>query len=249
MKRWVFVIMTSLLIVSGCTSLAISGPSHDAINGTPGDSLIVEPSPVTTVTPSFNNGGEGIFDNEALNRLRQKVASELDIEQNTLQFVEKKAEVWSDASLGCPEPGMAYVQILIDGWQIVFQNNAGELIYVHTESDLDNFIICDDVRSLTPEKSSGEGIPASVVNGAVNYIAEKLDINPDDVTVSDIASRMWPNACLGCAEREEMCLAVITRGYKVQVFVNGNVYAIHTDDTGSATRLCGKPESMPVGGE
>ena len=40
---------------------------------------------------------------------------------------------WSDGSLGCPEPGRMYTQMLVAGFRVVAITSAGELTY-HTDS-------------------------------------------------------------------------------------------------------------------
>lgn len=237
MKRWLLVFTGCILLCAGCVRLTPTGPSHDAGVDSPGESPVPERT-LPIALPSHNENGEETDSQEDVDRLRQLVASELGVEQETLMFIELKPEVWRDASLGCPEPGMVYAQILTEGWLVVFQNTAGELINVHAERGFDNFIICDDGASLTSGESSEEGDSAPVVRAAVQYIVEKLGYNEDEVTVNKISTRMWPNSCLGCPEKEEMCLAVMTHGYQLQVTVNGTEYSLHTDDTGSAIRLC-----------
>ena len=40
---------------------------------------------------------------------------------------------WPDASLGCPEPGRAYAQMLVPGFRVVAKTAAGEMLY-HTDT-------------------------------------------------------------------------------------------------------------------
>ena len=47
---------------------------------------------------------------------------------------------WSDGSLGCPEPGRTYTQMLVPGFRVVAKTDAGELAY-HTDS-LGNAVSC-----------------------------------------------------------------------------------------------------------
>ena len=37
--------------------------------------------------------------------------------------------VWSDSSLGCPQPGQLYVQALVPGWRIEVKASAFEAVY------------------------------------------------------------------------------------------------------------------------
>jgi hypothetical protein len=40
---------------------------------------------------------------------------------------------WPDASLGCPEPGKVYTQMLVPGFRVVAKTTEGEMLY-HTDT-------------------------------------------------------------------------------------------------------------------
>ena len=48
---------------------------------------------------------------------------------------------WSDASLGCPEEGFAYAQVITPGYKLVF-DLAGVSYPVHTNADGSHMVIC-----------------------------------------------------------------------------------------------------------
>jgi len=48
--------------------------------------------------------------------------------------------VWSDGSLGCPEPGMFYTQVLVNGYWVVVQ--AGDETYDFRVDGSGNFKLC-----------------------------------------------------------------------------------------------------------
>ncbi len=49
---------------------------------------------------------------------------------------------WSDASLGCPEEGMFYAQVITPGYRLVFDVD-GTPVEVHTNSDGSSAVVCD----------------------------------------------------------------------------------------------------------
>jgi len=49
------------------------------------------------------------------------LASTLGIDEDAVAVVLVEDVVWSDASLGCPQPGMSYAQVLTDGMRIILQ--------------------------------------------------------------------------------------------------------------------------------
>lgn len=58
------------------------------------------------------------------------------------QLVVARAEpvTWPDGGLGCPEPGMMYIQVLVDGYWVVIQTGKQELDYRGT--DRGGFRLC-----------------------------------------------------------------------------------------------------------
>ena len=48
---------------------------------------------------------------------------------------------WSDASLGCPAPGVSYAQVIVPGFSLVF-DNGGESVEVHSNADGSQLAAC-----------------------------------------------------------------------------------------------------------
>ncbi len=64
---------------------------------------------------------------------RRRLATELGLASRRIQLVDAVAYTWSDSSLGCPQPGVDYPPISIDGYRIVLE--AGDQPYIfHTDS-------------------------------------------------------------------------------------------------------------------
>ena len=61
--------------------------------------------------------------------------------------------VWSDGSLGCPRPGMAYTQALVPGWRLVVGDGRVEAVY-HA-SHRGQWLLC-------PGRSGPAPLPRSV---------------------------------------------------------------------------------------
>ena len=49
------------------------------------------------------------------------LAGSLGIEPDAVTVVDARAVTWPDGSLGCPEPGMMYTQVLVDGTLVVLE--------------------------------------------------------------------------------------------------------------------------------
>ncbi|MDE2869674.1 MAG: hypothetical protein OXR64_05295 [Chloroflexota bacterium] len=74
---------------------------------------------------------------------RELLANELDLDAEDLELQSSEAVEWSDASLGCPQEGYAYAQVITPGYKLVF-DLAGTSHAVHTNADGSHMVICAD---------------------------------------------------------------------------------------------------------
>jgi hypothetical protein len=59
-----------------------------------------------------------------------------------------EAVTWSDGSLGCPQPGMAYTQALVPGYRVRLRGPEGEMDY-HA-STRGALVLCPPGRAVKP---------------------------------------------------------------------------------------------------
>lgn len=177
--------------------------------------------------------------------LRPLVAKQLGVAAETLTPVSVERVTWRDASLGCPQEGMAYIQVLTPGWRIVFAGASGEEYDIHTAEKADTFVICQQANTQPKPTVPAEFQGLSAVEAAVNMVAKRRDVALEDVAVVQVESVEWRNSCLGCAAPGQMCLTVITPGYRVVLESGGETYEVHTDRTGKVAIFCDKPVISP----
>lgn len=68
-------------------------------------------------------------------------------------------------------------------------------------------------------------------------IAEQLQVLADEIRLLEIAPVEWPDGCLGLASPDEMCIQVITPGYRLLIEVNGKTHEVRTDQNGNNVRI------------
>jgi hypothetical protein len=56
-----------------------------------------------------------------LESILKEAAALAKVERREIKIVRAESVVWSDGSLGCPEPGMMYTQMLVNGYWIVVE--------------------------------------------------------------------------------------------------------------------------------
>jgi hypothetical protein len=71
-------------------------------------------------------------------------AQRFKVAQSAVVLTQAEKVTWSDAALGCPQPGMGYTQMLVSGFRIVARTSAGSLTYNTDGSG--RFVICGTVQ-------------------------------------------------------------------------------------------------------
>ena len=67
------------------------------------------------------------------------LAGRLTVDASAIGIVEVQEVTWNDASLGCPEPGMSYAQMIVDGLRILLTVDGAEYDY-HSGGTTDPFL-------------------------------------------------------------------------------------------------------------
>jgi hypothetical protein len=64
---------------------------------------------------------------------RQDLAQKLNVPIDEIREVSVEAVEWPDTSLGCPQPGMMYAQVITPGFRVVLAAK-GQTVEYHTDS-------------------------------------------------------------------------------------------------------------------
>jgi hypothetical protein len=77
---------------------------------------------------------------QTVKRAQEDLARRLGIETDQIEVVEVQSVVWPDGGLGCPQPGMAYTQVQVDGLLIRLQ--AGGQVYDYHSGGVRSPFLC-----------------------------------------------------------------------------------------------------------
>ncbi len=86
---------------------------------------------------------------------------------------------------------------------------------------------------------------AAIGAAAVLFAAAELGVDPASIQVISVDAVDWNNSCLGVDKPGEMCLDVITSGYRVLLDVDGREVAVHTNQQGTVMRLADPAQDVP----
>ena len=131
--------MSLLLLLAACAA-----PGGDASSPSP------SPTDDATSSPSASPDDDTDVDMpdapaEIPDRIWAGILDELaDLEDSddAPTVVTAEAVTWSDGSIGCPQPDMAYTQALVPGYRVVIDLGGEELHFHASESG--TVVLCDD---------------------------------------------------------------------------------------------------------
>lgn len=98
-------------------------------------------------------------------------------------------------------------------------------------------VVVTGTLNMTPTLDATTAVAAARI-----YLAEQLSITATAVSLVFTEAVEWPDACLGAATPGQMCLQVVTPGYRVifnatDAAGKQSQYEVHTDATGRVARL------------
>jgi len=156
---------------------------------------------------------------------KQDLAGRLAIEVNQIGLASVEAVDWPDASLGCPEPGRVYAQVITPGYRIVLET-AGESYEYHTDTQ-QRVLFCEP-------RGAGlvlNGGLTETVEFAKQDLARRLGISADGITVVAILRQEFPADAFHCRttkgriSRDES--PAIVSGESILLSAGGRTYEYH----------------------
>ena len=148
---WSLLASWLILGLVACGSSSQETPAPDTGQPAPGESPL--PQPGTSPVPGPGAGPVPAPGDSPLSPLPTPpggplaaattyLAGQLDISSDEVSVVSFEAVEWPDASLGCPEPGMMYAQVVSPGYRFLLQ--AGGTEYeVHTDQTGQGVVMCE----------------------------------------------------------------------------------------------------------
>ena len=131
---------TPLLMAALLSVFALTACAGGAATSTP-----PEPTPERTAEPEPTaepRAPTADISEAGLAALVARAAEEAGVAINEVRVVTAEEVTWSDGSLGCPQPGMAYTQALVPGFRVVLEIGGDELSFHAAQGG--EFQFCED---------------------------------------------------------------------------------------------------------
>ena len=79
-------------------------------------------------------------------------------------------------------------------------------------------------------------LPPDVALNVQNQISQTLGVAVENIKITNVEQKDWPDACLGLPQENEVCAQTITPGWLLTFGINGQVYKYRVDKTGTVIR-------------
>ena len=114
MTRVLALALVSLVALAACGDG--SSASSESVETT-----VLQPPPDSPTTPSTSapSSGEGGAPADYIAAVVADAAQRAGASVDAVEVVEARSVEWPDGSLGCPQPGMLYAQVVTFGYQII----------------------------------------------------------------------------------------------------------------------------------
>ena len=122
--------------------------------GLPTEIIIEQIAPISPVSPITRALRQSIVSQikmsaeiipgseEALAAAVEDLSEQTGVSPGQITLVSMEAVEWSDSSLGCPQPGFMYAQVITPGFKIVLEADGQEYTY-HTDQG-SNAVLCEN---------------------------------------------------------------------------------------------------------
>ena len=138
----IIIIGSLVILLMGCNTVA-SPPLSEL--GTPSDTTATISSPTqgdSSTMPSILQTPDTPGLEILIEKAKADLAQKLTISVAEINIMEATAVTWPDSSLGCPQEGMAYAEVLTPGYLILLEYSGNTFEY-HASSR-DTIITCEN---------------------------------------------------------------------------------------------------------
>ena len=158
---------------------------------------------------------------EAIDLAISKVNQITPLSKDSVEHLKIRSIQWPDSSLGCPEPGVDYLQKMIPGYLVSFTVD-GKIYSVNIGDN--TAIICDRINDFMLERKKRADSVMNAYRAARLDLAEKLKVDPALITVTKIKAETWPDSSLGCSTQDQEHQAGPVEGFKINMTCRGKEY-------------------------
>lgn len=165
-------------------------------------------------------------DRELADLAAATLAEAIDVPLTRIKVESIRAVEWRDGSLGCPQPGQAYAQVITPGHRILLRVDT-RVYAVHEANG--RALVCQRKKA-TAEVTTGLEIAWGTKSiEARRDLAARLGVEEQHVVVSGATQTVWDDLSLGCPKPGMTYTPERVSGYIIRLRHGGREYTYHTD--------------------
>ncbi|MFC4310555.1 hypothetical protein ACFPN2_15800 [Steroidobacter flavus] len=101
--------------------------------------------------------GTGEVPQQLLAIFQDDLARRALVKHDAITVLSATEQQWPDGSMGCPQPGMMYTQMVVPGYRVVLQASGNR--YAYHSDQRGNFVVCSNGMAFKPVKEQNKGEP------------------------------------------------------------------------------------------
>ena len=232
------ILMVTLAVASGCQgyespTTPLASPGADEVEPPTVTPVTATPTALIPTTVEAPTGSEA-----AIALAKDDLAGRLGVAVEKITALGVESVEWPDTSLGCPQPGMMYAQVITPGYRIILRVG-GEQYEYHSDNEGRQLVLCQDDRERI-EVIRKMVSPEKAITSAQEDLASRLGIPVGEVTVVSVVGDEFPASNLGCPcpKCPERPIPAIVTGQRITLAAQGKNYEYHA--RGNMVVFCGE---------
>jgi len=232
------ILMVTLAVASGCQgyespTTPLASPGADEVGAPSVTPVMATPTALIPTAVEAPAGPE-----TAIALVKEDLAERLKVAVEKIAMLEAEAVEWPDTSLGCPQPGKTYAQVITAGYRIILKVGGGQYEY-HSDNEGRRLVLCQDDRERI-EVLRKMVSPEKAITSAQEDLASRLGIPAGEVTVVSVVGDEFPASNLGCPcpKCPELPIPAIVTGQRVTLAAQGKHYEYRA--RGGMVVFCGE---------
>jgi hypothetical protein len=199
------------LVLQGCALFTIA---YSVASAGPGTEHTVD---------AFHQGPDAEKRDLAIARARETLRT-AGVDPSLLTVASAEPAIWPDSSLGCPQPGIQYLQVLTPGYLVELHGTQGNY-FVHVAGN--RSIVCTGKGGLTSLVAPMRGIDL-MTQRAREMLAAVVHVRAGQIKVLGFEPQVWPDTGLGCPSPTQSVPGRVS-GFKIKLEHGGREYTFNTD--------------------
>ena len=156
----------------------------------------------------------------------ETLAAELNIQAQEIRVDSIRAIDWSDSSVGCPQPGQAYLQVITPGHRISLQVE-GQYHFVHEAKG--RAFVCKKTKAVGGITEKREFVWGLQAMQARKDLSKRIGVEESQIRFAYAEGATWSDTSLACAEEGVEYETRNVEGYVLGLRVGERDFTYHTD--------------------